>query len=179
MDREQQYRKVLILGDIPIAQEIYKFYYALQYEVVYLKDFVETDFNIIEFDELFLLVKADGDCKALAMLYKLIGSNYNYLRKGGRLLCHLLLQERDTFRMIQACDFSDIIRGMIDVYPFTMTEVWSRSIVLDYEPITIHSDKHVHLVIFGMGEMAEIMAIQAAHKAHYPNYVDPRITVIS
>lgn len=184
MDREQQYRKVLILGDHPIAQEINKYYYTLQYEVVYLKDFVENDFNIIEFDELFLLVKAGRDSEALAMLYKLIGSNNNYLRKGARLLCHLLLQERDSFRMIQACDFSDMIREKIDVYPFTLYEVWSHSIVLDYEPITIHSNKHAHLVIFGMGEVAEMVAIQAAQVAHYPNYVRDhslrtRITLIS
>lgn len=184
MDKEQRCRKVLILGDHPIAQEIYKYYYTLQCEVVYIKDFVVSDFNINEFDELFLLANADGDSKAIAMLYKLVGRNNNYLRKGGRLLCHLLLQGRDTFCMLQTCDFCNEVRQKIDVYPFMLDDVWSRSIVLDYEPITIHSDKHVHLVIFGMGEVAETMAILAAHIAHYPNYVRnhslrTRITMIS
>jgi hypothetical protein len=63
------------------------------------------------------------------------------------------------------------VKQKIDVYPFTMNEVWSRNIVLDYVPITMQSDKHVHLVIFGMDDVAEMVAIQAAHVAHYPNYV--------
>ena len=86
--------------------------------------------------------------------------------------------------MLKTCDLMDAVRRKLDVYPFSMEEIWIRSLVLDYEPITIHSDKHVHLVIFGMGEVAETVAIQAAHIAHYPNYVRnhslrTRITMIS
>ena len=43
--------------------------------------------------------------------------------------------------------------------------------MLDYKPITLQSEEHVHLIIFGMGEISEMVVIQAAHVAHYPNYV--------
>lgn len=171
MESGQRTRKVLILGDHPIAKCIIKQYNDSPFEVVHIKDLVVSDIDINEFCELCLLAKADEDTKAIAILDKLAEGYNDSLQTGSRLLCHLLLQGRDSFQMIQICDFRDKIKEKIDVYPFTVDDIWSRSIVLDYEPITIHSDKHVHLVIFGMGEVAETMAIYAAHIAHYPNYV--------
>ena len=142
------------------------------------------DININDFDELCLLHEEKVDNKAVMMLGELAAKYDVEAHNGKRLLCHLLVQRNETFRMLQTCDLCDAIRQKADVYPFTIDEAWSRSIVLDYEPITIHSDKHVHLVIFGMGEVAETVAIQAAHTAHYPNYVRnhslrTRITMIS
>ena len=103
---------------------------------------------------------------------------------GSKLLCHLLLQSPQALQIFHTTDFCDAVKQKIDVYPFSMEEIWYRSVQLDYEPITIHSDKHVHLVIFGVGEVAETVAIQAAHIAHFPNYVRnhslrTRITMIS
>ena len=64
-----------------------------------------------------------------------------------------------------------------------MEEVRSWYIRLDREPITIESEKYVHLVIIGMSEMAETVAIHSALIAHYPNYIrdhskKTRITIV-
>lgn len=129
------------------------------------------DIDINDCNELCLLAGKGEDEKAIAMLAELAAGYDVNTHDGKRLICHLLVQDNRTLRMLQTCDLHDAVRQKMDVYPFSMDEVWSRGIVLDYEPITIQSEKHVHLVIFGMGEMAEMVAIQAAHVAHYPNYV--------
>ena len=135
------------------------------------------------YDELCLLSTADDD-DTIATLSQLI-DGYDIDAHGGKkLTCHLLLQSNKTLQMLQTTDFCDAIKKKADVYPFTMEEIWSHSIVLDREPITMQSDKHVNLVIFGMDELAQMVAIQAAHVAHYPNYVRnhslrTRITMIS
>ncbi len=125
-----------------------------------------------------------GDYKMLSMIPRLIEDYDVEHHDGKKMLCHLLVQEQQTLQMLQTTDFCETIRHKIDIYPFTVGEVWSRHIVLDYEPITIQSERHVHLVIFGMGDIAEMVAIQAAHVAHYPNYIKnhslrTRITMIS
>jgi len=130
-----------------------------------------NDNCINDFDELCLLAEVGEDNKAVAML-ELLATGYRVEDHGGkRLQCHLLVHENETLQMLHTCDLRDVVRRKIDVYPFTTDDEWSRSIVLDYEPITVRSEKHVHLVIFGMGRIAEMVAIQAAHVAHYPNYV--------
>ena len=85
--------------------------------------------------------------------------------------CHLLLQSPQALQRMQQTDYCEAVRRHADVYAFTMDEVWSQQIVLDREPITAQSERHVHLVVMGMGSMAEMVAIHAAHTAHYPNYV--------
>lgn len=64
-----------------------------------------------------------------------------------------------------------------------MEEVRSMSIRLDREPITIDSEKFIHLVIFGMSGSTEMVAIHSALIAHYPNYIRDhskrtRITIV-
>lgn len=85
--------------------------------------------------------------------------------------CHLMLRDINTLRCLQTVDLCNSVKEKMDVYPFAVEEIWSRNIVLDYKPITIQSEGHVHLVIFGMGRVAETVAIQASLVAHYPNYV--------
>ena len=145
--------------------------------MVYRKEITAQDINVNDYDELCLLTsitdvgKEETDHSILSLI-PLLAEDYDVEQHlGKKLICHLLVQSQQTLRMLQTTDFCEAIRQNIDIYPFTMDEVWSRSIMLDYEPITIQSEKHVHLVVFGMGEMAEMVAIQAAHVAHYPNYV--------
>ena len=178
------HRKVFVLGDHPIAMDIINRYNDLNTEVVHQQKQSAESIDINAYNEICLLSEPNEDQKYIAQLNKLV-ARYDINKHGDRrLVCHLLLQEREALRMLQTCDFCKFIKHKIDVYPFSVEEIWSRNIVLDYEPITIHSDRHVHLVIFGMGEVAETVAIQAAHIAHYPNYVRDhslrtRITLIS
>ena len=177
-------QKTIIVGLHPVAGNIIKHYNVLKREVVYHKILSVESNDFSEFNELCLLSGDEDDCKAITLLDNIAAKYDTSLTNGIQLLCHLLVQQSKTLQMLKTCDLCDAVRKKIDVYPFSIEEIWCRSIQLDYEPITIHSDKHVHLVIFGMGEVAETLAIQTAHVAHYPNYVRnhslrTRITMIA
>ena len=176
-------KKVIILGPHPIAGSIIKNYNVLRKDIVYHKDFSLGSDNIC-IDEICLLPGNEDEDKALVLLDGIAAAFKISLNQNKQLLTHLLVQKRETLQMLQTCDLCAAVRKKLDIYPFSMEEIWCRSIRMDYEPITIHSEKHVHLVIFGMVEVAETMAIHAAHVAHYPNYVRnhslrTRITMIS
>ena len=164
-------RKTIIMGHHPLVKDLVRQYEDRNFVVVQQPTFLVEGIVLNDFDELCLLADKDEDNKVVAMLAELAVTYDVDAHNGKKLICHLLVQKNETLRMLQTCDFCDAVRQKMDVYPFTMDEAWSRSIVLDYEPITMQSEKHVHLVVFGMGEMAEMVAIQAAHVAHYPNYV--------
>lgn len=164
-------KKAIIIGSHPIADNLIKQYENKGFVVERQQKLFVEGVAINDYDELCLLAGNGEDDKAIAMLAELAEVYDVEARGGKRLVCHLLLQKNETLRMLQTCDLCDAVRQKIDVYPFTMDEVWSRSIKLDYEPITTHSEKHVHLVVFGMGEIAEMITIQAALVAHYPNYL--------
>ena len=165
------HREVIILGEHPIANDLVQQYEGKGFIVMRQNTLSADGININDFDELCLLADVGKDGKAIAMLMELAAKYDVDKHNGKRVICHLLVQENETLQMLQTCDLCNEVKQRIDVYPFSMDEVWSRNIVLDYEPITLQSEKHVHLVIFGMDEIAEIVAIQAAHVAHYPNYV--------
>ena len=164
-------KKAIILGQHPITRNLVQQYEAKGCVVEHQEKLSAEGICINDYYELCLLAGNGEEDKAVAMLAQLAKRYDVEAHEGKRLVCHLLVQSNQTLQMLQTCDFCDMVRQKIDVYPFTMDEVWSRSIVLDYEPITIQSEKRVHLVIFGMGEIAEMVAIQAALIAHYPNYV--------
>lgn len=164
-------KRVIIIGNHPITNNLVHQYKSKGFVIRQQQELLDGGITMNDFDELCLLASDGEDDKIIAHLAQL-ASDYNIeAHSGKRLVCHLLVQKNETLRMLQTCDLCDIVRQKIDVYPFTMDEVWSRSITLDYEPITLQSGKHAHLVIFGMGEIAEKVAIRAAHVAHYPNYV--------
>lgn len=182
--------KILVLGNHPLAEDLIKQYKKRHCVVDFCKEVTTQDICINNYDELCLLTsisddyKEEVDNKMISLIPQLAEKYDMEQHQGKKLLCHLLVQSQKTLRMLQTTDFCEAIRQKIDVYPFTMDEVWSRSVVLDYEPITMQSEKHVHLVVFGMDEMARMVAIQAAHIAHYPNYVKnhllrTRITMIA
>lgn len=175
-------KNVIVMGKNQIAQEIIRQYEARGYYVQHMYN--ANDDIVYNFYSEICLLSVNDDYQVLAQLERW-AQLYNAKTNGEtKLQCHILLQSNHSLQIFYGIDFCDAIRKKLDVYPFTLYEVWSRSIVLDYESITIHSEKHVHLVIFGMGEVAETVAIQAAHVAHYPNYVRDhslrtRITLIS
>lgn len=176
-------KKVIIIGMHSLAENLVRQYEGRGYVVERQQELTTEGVVLTEVDEICLLAGDGEDDKAVAMLEKLATKYDLNVHHGKCLTCHLLVQQNETLRMLHTCDLCDTVRKKIDVYPFTMDEVWSRNVVLDYEAITIQSEKHVHLVIFGMSEIAEMVAIQAAHVAHYPNYVKnhsfrTRITMI-
>lgn len=177
-------KRTLIIGEHSLTKHLLRRCEDERAEVRHLRTLTSEDIEINEFGQLYLLARKNDECRSLALLEKLAATYDVAIHKGVKLRCHILMQSIEKYHILQTTDFNDSVKQKMDVYPLMVEDVWSRSIVLDYEPITIHSDKHVHLVIFGMGEMAETMAIHAAHVAHYPNYVRnhsfrTRITMIA
>lgn len=177
-------KRIVIIGNLPITDSVVQQFENKGLVVEQRQELLAEDIAMNDYDELYLLAGDGEESKAVALLAELAEKYDTEAHNGKRLTCHIMVERNEVLRMLQTCDLCDAVRQKIDVYPFSMDEVWSRNIVLDYVPIAIHSDKHVHLVIFGMGEVAETVAIQAAHIAHYPNYVRnhslrTRITMIS
>lgn len=163
--------KVIIIGKHPLWNNLLQQYNAKGYIVDCQHELTTEGVNINDYDEICLLADEGEDDKVVAMLADFSMRYDIESHDGNRLICHMMLQSNKTLQMLKTCNFCDAVRERIDVYPFSLDEEWCRSIILDYEPITIKSEKHIHLVIFGMNEIAEMVAIQAAHIAHYPNYI--------
>lgn len=168
-------KKVLIMGCHPLADSLKRQYRALGCEVATApfeapaagQDMLAT---AVASDELVLLSDSAATDGAMVAWMGVLADALAATPRKQRLLCHLLVQQTDVLRMLQTTDFCEAVRHYVDVYPFGMDEVWSHSIVLDREPITLQSDRHVHLVVFGMDEVGEQVALAAARTAHYPNY---------
>ena len=184
--------RVIIIGNHPIAPHLIAQYATLGREVHHQEQFPSTgsEIEMNQYDELVLLPPAElgtsplmADNAAISLLSQVVPSYQPEAHSENRLLCHLLLQEWATLRVLQAFDFENTIREKADIYPFTMNEVWCRKIRLDWHPISVQTELQAHLVIIGTGDIAEIAAIHAAHTAHFPNYVRnhtlrTRITII-
>lgn len=121
-------------------------------------------------------------------------------KRKDRLQCYVLFEYQSTLASFQYSDLSESVKQQIEFIPLSFYNQWARNVLLNqlndqkgqkiisYEPlegkhiIDENSDKHVHLVIFGMTEMAKSLAIQAAQLAHYPNFntrqIRTRITFI-
>lgn len=162
---------VIFIGNHPLANNLIPKYKVKGCTVDCQQELTTEGININNYNEICLLADDGEDDRVVAMLADLAARYDVESHDGNRLICHLMLQSNQTLHMLQTCDFCDTVRDKIDVYPFTLDEEWSRNIILDYEPITMQSEKHAHLVIFGMSEIAEMVAIQATHIAHYPNYI--------
>lgn len=183
--------KVLIIGNHPIAADLTRQYRQRGDEVVTLMpDQTHDKTDVATYKELALLCDRDAnpfeaDDKVLDILQQIAG-NVPSAENGKRPLCHLLLRSHSLLHMIRLDGFRKEIEDKLEVNAFTMEDQWSQIIAmgLDWEPITRQSEKTVHLVIFGMSEIAEQVAINAAHVCHFPNYLRnnhslrTRITVI-
>lgn len=176
-------KKTLIMGKHPLAASLMQQYKTKGWCVDNKQTLTADGISINEYNELCILADDGEDDIAVAMLEQLAADYDLASHEDKRLICHLMVQSANILQMMQTCDFCDSVKQKIDVYPFTLDEAWSRSIVLDYEPITAQSEKYVHLVVFGMDDIAKTVAIQAAHVAHFPNYISnhslrTRITMI-
>lgn len=117
-----------------------------------------------------------------------------------RLQCYVLFEYQSTLASFQYSDVSQKVKEQIEFIPLNFYNQWARNVLLNqlkddkgqkainYQPlegqeiINGESEKHVHLVVFGLTEMGKALAIQAAHLAHFPNFntkgIRSRITII-
>ncbi len=178
----KQILKTIILGNHPLAADLLRQYSEMGCEATH-DEALSYEVDMSQCSELVLLSSGD-DNKVLTRLEELAEACPLPADDGERVICHLLVSQDSTLQMLHQCDLDESVTTKMDVYPFTIDEVWSRQLVLDREPITMQSDRHAHLVISGTGAMAQAVAINAALVSHYPNYVRDhslrtRITVIA
>lgn len=115
----------------------------------------------------------------------LIGDLCREAKRKQPLKCNVLFEYQSTFAVFQFSDIDKDIKDYIDFCPFNFYETWAQKVFvknacsireidykpLDYEAITYESEKYVHLVIAGMSRMGTALAVEAAHIAHYPNFI--------
>ncbi len=172
--KEDSYQKRIIIN---YGQRDSEKYYAL-INVAFAKEvYILGDTS--EFDEI-ENIHDSLNVKCLTIIAKLCEKNG---RKG--LPCNVLFNYKTTYHIFQYADLPSQITDYIEFHPFNFYDFWARKVLvarfskeeninykpLDYIPITSReSDKFVHLIIIGMSQMGEAMALQAAHIAHFPNY---------
>lgn len=192
-------RNILIIGNHPISHDI-----TSQYEnagrMVTCCDSLDSELDINTFDELCVLadynadaLNADNICirqlSQLALRYNIAKHDEEKMR------CHLLLRSNATLRLVRTVGFDKDIERCFEIYAFTLEDQWAKLVLcglgaakyqyprLDRQAISFDSDKTVRLVLTGLTDMAEYLAINAALVAHYPNYnrnnhLRTRITMI-
>lgn len=112
--------------------------------------------------------------------------------------CYVHLPDFRTYDILQDVNLN--IVNKINFHPFNFFEDWARRLwsilpqvkdgklenkrdIYDYVPLAYHqisreSEKNVHLVIIGFGQMGQALAAQAARICHYANGQKTKITVI-
>ena len=102
-----------------------------------------------------------------------------------RLVCRVMFEYQTTFNIFQV---TDIDGNKIKFLPFNYYEMWAQKVLVckelgkevnrySYLPlegvdgIRPTDEDFVHFVVVGMSRMGLAMAIEAAHLAHYPNFV--------
>ena len=126
------------------------------------------------------------DCvEKIAELLKEAGSE-------GKKTCRVMFEYQSTFSVFQFADVCGSISDVLDFKPFNYYETWAQKVLVNKEldlrktgnaylplegkePITAKSEDSVHLIVVGMSRMGIAMAVEAAHIAHYPNFISKGI----
>ena len=106
--------------------------------------------------------------------------------QNNKLTCRVMFEYQTTFSVFQFSEISSDIKSYIDFRPFNYYDIWAQKVLTgrdttNYLPlegteaIGPDSERYVHLFVIGMSRMGVAMAINAAHFAHYPNFVSKGI----
>lgn len=106
------------------------------------------------------------------------------IKKYGKLKCNISFEYQTTFSAFQFSAIDPEVLNAILFKPFNIHEDWAQRVFvtgstttgnvkyewLDREPITVDSNKYIHLVVVGMSKMGVAMAMEAMRIAHFPNF---------
>lgn len=111
-------------------------------------------------------------------------------RKREKLLCRVMFEHQTTFSAFQFTDLDKKMEEYIVFRPFNYYETWAQQVLVNHNLEPSHNDKYlplegysgikkddddfVHLIIVGMSRMGYALAIEAAHLAHYPNFIEKK-----
>ena len=105
-------------------------------------------------------------------------------------LCHVMFEHHSTFSVFQHTDLNREVFEKLAFLPFNYYEMWARKVFINdsLEPaVTLkspylplegtsgigeESEDHVHLIVVGMSRMGIALGVEAAHLAHYPNFLN-------
>ncbi len=142
--------------------------------------------------EVFLLGESEGreyegNHDALNMLcLRNIATILEHKRRKTRMKCYTLFEYQATMASFRYSDLSDKVRQQIEFISLNVHQLWAQNILvkrqskkeneLSYLPlegrnkIDSASQKHVHLIVVGMGKAGIALAEEACHICHYPNF---------
>lgn len=187
---------VLIIGEHPIIPHLFSQFGSLDYRIIQSSLFDENSLEG-EWNNIFVISSGTGtpsenDAMAISTvetIHKLLGQHSTY-----RPVVHLLLQSHVTMVLLRTREYNDEWHKVFELDAFTLDDVWAKNVVcvnpkqpdlkgLDYRPITLDSNNTVHLVVFGISNLASALVENSALVAHYPNYtrdhsLRSRITII-
>lgn len=130
--------------------------------------------------------------ECVKLMSQLLLNNEEYIKRikdsSEKLLCRVMFEYQSSFSVFQFTDVDDIISSVLDFRPFNYYEMWAQNVLIcpslkvdsatikylpleGTSPITKDSDDTVQLIVVGMSRMGIALAIEAAHIAHYPNFV--------
>lgn len=97
--------------------------------------------------------------------------------------CRVMFESHGSFSVFQYSEISSELKQIIAFKPVNYYELWAQKVLVGWQRdskyipldgwdgINADSDDRVHLIVVGMSKMGLAMAVEAAHLAHYPNYV--------
>ena len=175
---EDEKRVIIYSGERNSVDDMKDLYLDYAQEVFILGDSIEDDYR-----------KTHHDAINMNCLQLIADELKNKKRSKEPLVCRVMFEYQTSFSIFQFADISDEISSVIDFRPFNYYELWAQRVFVNKKlsfleqdlsgylplegerPITSDSNDFVHLVIVGMSKMGIAMAIEAAHLAHYPNFV--------
>lgn len=140
-------------------------------------------------EEMKLGADSAHDTAVLQCLTNIVDSLPTPADKQDKILCHVMFEHHSTFAVFQHTDLNNSVLDKLAFLPFNYYEMWARKVFVNdslspvvsearpYLPlegttgIDKDSEDHVHLIVIGMSRMGIAMGIQAAHLAHYPNFI--------
>ena len=100
--------------------------------------------------------------------------------------CTAIFKQEITGAGFERADVNDRIKKILRFNPVLYYDSIAKALlagteygnfVLDRDPITVDSDKYVHLFIIGLGEMGQALFCQAVRQLHFPNYTKAKSVI--
>lgn len=122
---------------------------------------------------------SEADREALVKMQDLAKGYRAAEHDGNRKRIHLVLRNQQVADVLKRLPLSDDMAENVELYAYTEEDLWAMEMLgvrpesetyLDREAIRMDSRKTVHLVLFGVSNQSESLAVHTALTAHYPNY---------
>lgn len=186
----QRAKEVYILGEDIRTDDIESYHDTMNmkclslisncFEKTYKSKVIELINNVTQKTKIKIKNAGENKKKILKCIKHFLEQKHDILK----LSCRVMFEYQTSFNIFQVTDIDD---KKIRFLPFNYYEMWAQRVLVcqelenttnckylpleGFEGIKSNEDKFVHLVVVGMSRMGLAMAIEAAHLAHYPNFI--------